>query len=885
MQTISQSAHQTVKAAPLQSSLFQRGIASAISSLFQTFETQLCSPRCYRTSALNGFEQLEPLLLLDGEAFVELVTPPAFVADNELVDITVRYKMTQSKGGPFLIEELSLRDQDPAGLFNRIARTKGQRFSKQDTWYQYTFKNVDLSEFDDGGNGIELYAHVDIDNQAPFRADASDNSPVQRVTVGQADVIVESLDVEDTTVEPGQKIDITAVVKNVGTANARRGRIHYYLGSAEGSRSMEIGWGYMPNVGILSPNEQESDQISSVTIPDWPDGTYYITAVADSQSDATESNENNNEKSVAITIGTPREERELVPVASLLCQPPSGPGVTVITHGFQFGGGPKSTTPDWTLEMAEAILKRNKSGGSILVHDPNLNRWVAPDQRGFDVDWSNTNDWDDEIVLVFDWTWESNDAGYGWQEAAGDSLFANLVTPFGFDEEQHSLLSRPLHFIGHSRGTVVNTMAVSRLDFFFPQFPISQFTTLDPHPSTLHDDPGHDSDPRKLRIPDNIVWADNYYRSDGVYELDNDFDGVPVGGAFNLRLTESALSGAGHLQEHSDVHLWYLATIDDEAEEVEGYSIDEDFDAWWKSGVAFDSTVEADSGRDSIGYSRSRLGGAEFLVDQMDRSQLLALEGPETVFNGHFEFGAELSNQIPGWERHGGGGSGNLDGLANNYLLLNDNDYSRTHNALYVPPSASHLEFDYWIRNNDAINSNDRLEIRIGSQLIGSMGLEKETNGFVRDFRLPLTETQVGIVQDIEFRIGGPGDIQSAVQIDNVSFAEERPSRSIDLEELHQAVTEGSRDRLFDLNHDTIVDQADIQHFRNYCSVGVDETAEPLAGDADSDGAVTFTDFLLLSENFGKRVDAVWADGDFDGDGSVAFTDFLMLSGNFGQQV
>ena len=53
-------------------------------------------------------------------------------------------------------------------------------------------------------------------------------------------------------------------------------------------------------------------------------------------------------------------------------------------------------------------------------------------------------------------------------------------------------------------------------------------------------------------------------------------------------------------------------------------------------------------------------------------------------------------------------------------------------------------------------------------------------------------------------------------------------------------------------------------------------------GDTNLDGAINFADFLILSANFGKEVDAVWADGDFDGDGKVAFTDFLIFSVNFG---
>ena len=55
-----------------------------------------------------------------------------------------------------------------------------------------------------------------------------------------------------------------------------------------------------------------------------------------------------------------------------------------------------------------------------------------------------------------------------------------------------------------------------------------------------------------------------------------------------------------------------------------------------------------------------------------------------------------------------------------------------------------------------------------------------------------------------------------------------------------------------------------------------------LGGDANNDGSVSFDDFLVLAENFGRK-DAVWADGDFNNDAEVTFADFLILAMNFGQ--
>ena len=52
-------------------------------------------------------------------------------------------------------------------------------------------------------------------------------------------------------------------------------------------------------------------------------------------------------------------------------------------------------------------------------------------------------------------------------------------------------------------------------------------------------------------------------------------------------------------------------------------------------------------------------------------------------------------------------------------------------------------------------------------------------------------------------------------------------------------------------------------------------------GDIDGDGQVAFSDFLILSRNFGTA--AAQSGGDIDCDGQVAFGDFLILSRNFGQ--
>jgi|GEM_PF-1495141 len=66
-------------------------------------------------------------------------------------------------------------------------------------------------------------------------------------------------------------------------------------------------------------------------------------------------------------------------------------------------------------------------------------------------------------------------------------------------------------------------------------------------------------------------------------------------------------------------------------------------------------------------------------------------------------------------------------------------------------------------------------------------------------------------------------------------------------------------------------------------ALAASQTAEQIfAGDTNFDGVVDFTDFLVVSFNFGKN-DRIylWEDGDSNGDGIVDFVDFLALSENF----
>lgn len=87
----------------------------------------------------------------------------------------------------------------------------------------------------------------------------------------------------------------------------------------------------------------------------------------------------------------------------------------------------------------------------------------------------------------------------------------------------------------------------------------------------------------------------------------------------------------------------------------------------------------------------------------------------------------------------------------------------------------------------------------------------------------------------------------------------------------------------YDISGDGTVNQLDLETWLAEAARTNGFTSAYLAGDANLDGTVDFSDFLALSEGFGSGRD--WADGNFNGDRDVDFTDFLALSANFGSSL
>jgi len=56
-------------------------------------------------------------------------------------------------------------------------------------------------------------------------------------------------------------------------------------------------------------------------------------------------------------------------------------------------------------------------------------------------------------------------------------------------------------------------------------------------------------------------------------------------------------------------------------------------------------------------------------------------------------------------------------------------------------------------------------------------------------------------------------------------------------------------------------------------------------GDANLDGAVNFSDLLILAQHYGRTSGQTFSTGDFNTDGGVGFDDLLILAQNYGKSV
>lgn len=402
---------------------------------------------------------------------------------------------------------------------------------------------------------------------------------------------------------------------------------------------------------------------------------------------------------------------------------------TVFTHGYcnydelgPYSGGETGSGQG----LGENIVHRNGSG-TVRFYNATTGQFEVTYTLG-----SGTFN-----VLIFDWHASSDDFSQGNSEAAGAALYTAIMN--GYLNGEYNL--DDLHFIGHSRGTVVNSEAIERL--LVSGIPVAHVTMLDPHdwgviysvvgittPFMFPNDFDVNSNPNDSGT---VVWqgvdyAETYYQTTDVATVTGFFmlSGRPVQG--------SCVNYLGHIG-HPQVIGWYENTI---------------------------TNVNSDSG-----FVYSTIGGNVYNrppVSGIGKVPYFDFEN-NGILNGNFSRGPSGltgGSKNPGWWYHGGSGSGSFD---NGELKLSYNSNSKKSDRFYIPRNAIKINFKYQVVAN-TIFSNESFKVKIGNNQVFSVAATS-TSGYTTQ-SIDVRSYSNG-VQSIEFILEGAG-LLSEVRVDDVKL-------------------------------------------------------------------------------------------------------------------
>lgn len=169
-----------------------------------------------------------------------------------------------------------------------------------------------------------------------------------------------------------------------------------------------------------------------------------------------------------------------------------------------------------------------------------------------------------DIIVKVNWVPLSHDAGTA--DYVGAALSTALSFPPTDGTFTKAFAELPMHFIGHSRGTYVNSAAIAVLGDM--GIWVDHCTILDGQ------DFGADG---VLTNWVNIRFLDNYFQdlASGILGYDHLLDGFPILGAYEIKLSAyKDFFDAGRIvAAHARVHTWYHGTIDIWANQVDSEDI------------------------------------------------------------------------------------------------------------------------------------------------------------------------------------------------------------------------------------------------------------------------------------------------------------------------
>jgi len=148
------------------------------------------------------------------------------------------------------------------------------------------------------------------------------------------DLTIYSSSVNDTTVDPGQSITAYVRVKNSGTGTAASSNVGYYYSTNSVCSTGSDSWLGSDSVESLGANVISTEDNQSIIIPSNAvrGQTGYICFIADINSSVSESNENNNTASIAVTINNEVTSPDLTIYSSSVNDTTVDPGQSITAY-------------------------------------------------------------------------------------------------------------------------------------------------------------------------------------------------------------------------------------------------------------------------------------------------------------------------------------------------------------------------------------------------------------------------------------------------------------------------------------------------------------------------------------------------------------------------
>ena len=172
----------------------------------------------------------------------------------------------------------------------------------------YLDPNNEIMEISEDNNGKTATVRVNVPEVNPSIGPQLGNAQLavpkisgeEKITVKRADLVVDKITGPETAV-PGEAIAITTTVRNAGDVDAGPFRLSMYLSrdTKVTSEDIVLGFGDVPDLVAGKAREGTAQAL----IPDSvTPGTYYLVALADSQSAVTENDKQNNGRSMEVPI-------------------------------------------------------------------------------------------------------------------------------------------------------------------------------------------------------------------------------------------------------------------------------------------------------------------------------------------------------------------------------------------------------------------------------------------------------------------------------------------------------------------------------------------------------------------------------------------------------